>query len=290
MKLIRVSPMKTAKLQSGPEGVFRTRLTLTTSDDRASKMAIAEYKRCPKCGETKFAQRFFRHKNRRDGLASWCSACMLAYQHGQRSPKPAIRVPDGMKRCCTCKEIRQQADFAVSRRERDGLQRRCRSCTRTRKMARYIYVQREVLPHDVKRCRRCKDVKPRTDFTSSTVNRDGLYSYCHPCVNATNKERIRRDPARHRARILASKLRRKYGLTREQFAEMQVRQGHTCAICAEPTEDFHIDHDHQTRRVRALLCHKCNVGLGHYNDNADLLRRAADYLDHHRALPELESA
>lgn len=39
-----------------------------------------------------------------------------------------------------------------------------------------------------------------------------------------------------------------------------------------------IDHNHQTGKVRGLLCHHCNVGLGHFKDNIELLNSALDYL------------
>lgn len=39
-----------------------------------------------------------------------------------------------------------------------------------------------------------------------------------------------------------------------------------------------IDHDHITGEVRGILDTRCNVGLGHFRDNVDLLMRARDYL------------
>jgi Recombination endonuclease VII len=50
-----------------------------------------------------------------------------------------------------------------------------------------------------------------------------------------------------------------------------------CAICGSE-ENLHIDHDHNTGKIRALLCRSCNIGLGHFKDEPSLLVRGVDYL------------
>ena len=63
-------------------------------------------------------------------------------------------------------------------------------------------------------------------------------------------------------------------------------QGGLCAICEEAPAD-HVDHDHETGAVRALLCFNCNGGLGQFRDDATVLRAAADYVEHHRDNPRV---
>lgn len=84
---------------------------------------------------------------------------------------------------------------------------------------------------------------------------------------------------------LAVKL-RTYGLTREEYKTMQAEQAGMCAICERDMDERggeNVDHCHETGRVRALLCNGCNGGMGLFGDDPDNLRRAADYLEVHRA-------
>jgi hypothetical protein len=78
---------------------------------------------------------------------------------------------------------------------------------------------------------------------------------------------------------------RKYGISVEQYEEMLVAQDGACAICGKKPKGektsssrLNIDHDHQTKKVRGLLCNNCNNGLGKLGDSAEVLERAAAYL------------
>lgn len=78
-------------------------------------------------------------------------------------------------------------------------------------------------------------------------------------------------------------LNRKYRLTPEGYGELLEKQAGCCAICGRRAQDstgkiLSVDHDHETGRVRGLLCSHCNRGLGHFLDSEHLLRAAAAYL------------
>jgi hypothetical protein len=79
----------------------------------------------------------------------------------------------------------------------------------------------------------------------------------------------------------AGHLKRKFGLTLEQYDEMLAAQEGGCAICSDPPEEgktLHIDHDHATGLVRGLLCQRCNHALGLFREDDSLLQEAAAYV------------
>ena len=87
-----------------------------------------------------------------------------------------------------------------------------------------------------------------------------------------NPEKIKR---MYRRRAL-----KKYGLDEVSYDDMLARQNYVCAICKSNNggRTFHVDHDHKTDIVRALLCSRCNPGLGAFKDDPELLEAAAAYL------------
>ena len=84
-------------------------------------------------------------------------------------------------------------------------------------------------------------------------------------------------------------LRSTFGITIEEYDLMLEAQGGLCAICREPEvvadpknsetmKRLAVDHDHNTGKVRGLLCQRCNMGLGYFRDCAEFLDAAAFYL------------
>lgn len=79
------------------------------------------------------------------------------------------------------------------------------------------------------------------------------------------------------------RFKKKFGITLEDYNVMLDKQDYKCAICREKKvysrrKYLSVDHCHKTGRVRGLLCDACNLGLGKFNDNPDLLVRAVTYL------------
>jgi hypothetical protein len=130
---------------------------------------------------------------------------------------------------------------------------------------------------------------------------DGLHFWCIQCKRekdrAYSARYSLRDPERKRASSVAYQRRNKsaaseaarrykYGLSSAEIAELIAEQQGGCALCRTPLSDsFHVDHDHACcpgsktcgKCVRGVLCRRCNIGLGQFNDDADLLATAAAY-------------
>lgn len=74
-----------------------------------------------------------------------------------------------------------------------------------------------------------------------------------------------------------------HGLSKEGFFDLLEKQDGKCALCNKPFaglfgKNCHIDHCHETNKIRGLLCMPCNVGLGMLGDNEEGLMKAIKYL------------
>ena len=148
----------------------------------------------------------------------------------------------------------------------------------------------------MKECSRCRAVKPVGKFHRTKSAADGRYPYCAVCSRAakTVSRNIQANKAVMRRLVAAWKkahpdkaalstrkatLKRKYGITHDEFVSMVAAQGGRCAVCGiTPHTRLAVDHDHATRKVRGLLCTNCNTGIGLFKDSIKLLRAACAYL------------
>lgn len=141
-------------------------------------------------------------------------------------------------------------------------------------------------------CPKCKTDKPITEYWQRKT-RQGRQpaSRCKPCSTQANRDWRKKKPDYEKRRYQASKLEtrerhlvRKYGVDLAAYDQMLTKQNGKCAICSKLARQenygvLHVDHCHKTGAVRGLLCRNCNHVLGLMNDNPDLVRAAANYLD-----------
>lgn len=143
-----------------------------------------------------------------------------------------------------------------------------------------------------KTCTKCKQPKGSEQFYRDCHRPDGKHPWCRDCVGKAAKNWQIRNPDKVTARKLRWKaahpghhraylLKRDFGITLAQYNIKLESQGGVCAICSDPPgkRPLAVDHDHQTGKIRGLLCLTCNVGIGSLKDNSEILRRAITYLE-----------
>ena len=104
---------------------------------------------------------------------------------------------------------------------------------------------------------------------------------CKASESVRSPEAMSRRRARSYEATRVKALRDKYGMTPEQYEELIRLQGNVCGICLKACSTGRrlvVDHDHETGRVRGLLCNSCNRAIGLLGDTADDLKRAYQYL------------
>lgn len=74
-----------------------------------------------------------------------------------------------------------------------------------------------------------------------------------------------------------------YGISIDKYNSLLIAQNYCCAICSISQKEagekgLVVDHNHKTNEIRALLCGKCNMGLGLFKENIDILNKAMAYL------------
>lgn len=135
---------------------------------------------------------------------------------------------------------------------------------------------------ETKVCTTCGVEKAVTDFHWHRKEKNIRRHACKVCRSNEEKERQRTD--QYKAKRTEYLLNKHYGLTPEMYQQKLEDQGNVCAICGERCctgKRLAVDHNHNTGAVRALLCSRCNQGLGLFQDNPELLNKAAEYLRTH---------
>ena len=136
----------------------------------------------------------------------------------------------------------------------------------------------------MKECKQCKIPKPIEDFCKNKKSKDGLLPYCRSC----NSKRRQLWRSKYPERERNSNLLRRYNISFEEFKKLYEIQNYKCAIClkdisidqkADINSRTCVDHCHETKHVRGLLCNKCNMVLGLINDEKKILFSMIEYLE-----------
>jgi hypothetical protein len=117
-------------------------------------------------------------------------------------------------------------------------------------------------------------------------DKSGFANICKECwkIRASKRTKDQRhgEYLNNKQKQLDRDLFKHYGITRNQFNEMRIKQDFLCAICgkheSESHKGLHTDHCHETKRVRGLLCNSCNLAIGMLKHNITILHKAIEYL------------
>jgi hypothetical protein len=196
--------------------------------------------------------------------------------------------------------------FPLEKRQRRHGQRRInpRYLARYGKLLPYLYSPhggRESwvdLVMEVKVCTKCGNEKPTEEFYWKNKEKGTRHSRCIPCFLQVNNDlrekngstwsKNRRDKyaanAEIRKKTIARNRENLYGITDDEYNRIGVEQAGVCATCKKirrwrGTESLHVDHCHETGRVRGLLCYYCNAALGLIGDDIQTLQAMIEYLE-----------
>lgn len=132
----------------------------------------------------------------------------------------------------------------------------------------------------MKECNICKETKPLDEFVKRSNRASGRQSYCKKCHNIKSRDEYSSD------RMKDYDLKKLYGISLDDYEQLFNEQEGSCKICSRHISELNhghkknlcVDHNHDTGKIRGLLCDKCNRGLGLFCDDETMLLKAVDYL------------
>lgn len=184
------------------------------------------------------------------------------------------------KICSICKLEKEILSFSKNKNFKDGYLSRCKECDK-------IYIQKYKDKPYKKNLGYSKkyywENKHKRDKVKLAKQSREYVAKNRKQVNINKMNWVKRHPDRSRAVKLARYWKDIPNHERvKKLQAMYEEQEYRCKICKIHQDDnkktLCIDHCHTTKKVRGLLCDRCNHGIGHFKDNIDLMLEAIDYL------------
>ncbi len=241
-------------------------------------------KTCANCRATKPLEDFPFRDKAAGTYRSECKACM-------RKPLPVSGPVPLAKRCNRCVVLKQLVDFHAAPRGKYGRTAICKDCRNTENAAkRDPEKQRAYYQANREKTLAYQKARREDPVVREADRRRYEQRQADPEVRAANVERARLWREAHPWKRREHTLNERYGITPAQLDALVEAQGGGCAICKlalVSSKTTHIDHDHACcpgkkscgACVRGVLCHRCNLALGMFDDDPARLRDAAAYLD-----------
>lgn len=189
------------------------------------------------------------------------------------------------KQCKTCGETKDISEFGKHERCVFGVRNVCKKCTTAAQLEyqkknrpQYIEYQKNHYKENKAEYKeyRKRNAHKRREWQRNRYKNDAEY---REKVKQSVKDYREQNPLQKKNTDLL----RMYGISLDDFNALLKKQKNSCAICGKSSNKKtifpHIDHCHKTGVVRGLLCTKCNMGLGQFNDNKAILLAAINYLE-----------
>ncbi len=188
-----------------------------------------------------------------------------------------------LKQCTICGVSKPLEEFWHHKNMKYGRYSSCRSCCSIKNKEEYINNKERIAARNKRDYEKNKErylsrAKQRYEEKSEEI-----------VENVT--QWVKENPKRAKSNWKSSALKRKYGITSEQYQELLDRQNGKCAICDKEADKqkghFHVDHAHTDSdfipagMIRGLLCWTCNLKLIGKNTNPKIFEKAAEYLKQH---------
>ena len=96
------------------------------------------------------------------------------------------------------------------------------------------------------------------------------------------REWAQKNKGKYKEYLKSCNLQKNYGITTEEYNQLFIKQNGCCKICGKHQSEFQrslaVDHCHNTKKVRGLLCHHCNSAIGHLFENVSIMENAISYI------------
>jgi hypothetical protein len=131
-------------------------------------------------------------------------------------------------------------------------------------------------------CTQCKKEKPLEEYARRSSKEPWLKSACKECHRERARGYWKKNPLPKEIQRERN-LKKSFGIGVEEYNKLLETQGGCCAICKVNAcvsgRNFAVDHDHNTGKIRGLLCKFCNTALGQFQDSKENLHNAMQYLE-----------
>ena len=140
------------------------------------------------------------------------------------------------------------------------------------------FVREKLIEEGKSYCPKCNETKSLDAFCKASNTAFGISIYCKECQRKKSKVRYKT----HKNEHINNGLKKKYGITLVDYTKLLNKQNNQCLICGKKSSEskrrLAVDHDHETGKIRGILCEERNRGIGIFKDSIDRLNNSINYL------------